>query len=205
MPQKSQIVLNVSDIHLSHVTGFQDTLITPLPFSAEADNLTMSLFAGFQPHLVLSAAANTNRLEAFEDEFVVSGGTGVFLDLPKLTAEVEMLYNVSSTCNGSAPDGETNTYVQVKPGAIFSFNGEWGLGIDLPFSFLDYNAGGAQNWYESTVLLADYDQCLLWNSESQSTTPQSDKANGSAKVLALSLNKSMVVLISLMALSMQWL
>ena len=64
VPQSSQIILNVSDLGLSHVTGLQDTVITPLPFSAEAENLNMTLFTGFQPRLVLTASANANRFES---------------------------------------------------------------------------------------------------------------------------------------------
>ncbi len=115
----------------------------------------MTLFAGFQPRLVLTASANTNRIESIglQDEVSVSVGVGIFLDLPHFSAEVEMLHNVSNTCNGTAPTGETNTYVQVKPAAAFSFNSEWDLGINLPSNILDYSAGNSQDLYSNTVSL----------------------------------------------------
>lgn len=155
-----QVILDINDPASSRATGF-NTSVTPLPFDADSPDLSFSVSASFRPMLSISAglfsgSSSSNRL---------SGGVGVYLDLPKFTAQVDEVHNVNDQCQ---PDSsKDNAYIHVIPsvtfdsGVVYSVAGSVS-GLDIPS-----NLQNSQRQLNSSTFDLQ-EECLRWNSNTNS-------------------------------------
>ncbi|KAL8949017.1 MAG: hypothetical protein Q9222_004840 [Ikaeria aurantiellina] len=88
VPDNSSIVLDLADTENSKITGFPDTQITALPFTAQIDNVALTVSASFRPTLLLGVKVLTGTL-----------GAGVFFNLPTISATVSQVAHVDSKCD----------------------------------------------------------------------------------------------------------
>ena len=124
VPDESQIFIDLTDPTNSSITGFGDSVISPLPFQSnvDADNVRLSV-------------ALRHRVQVgFDiDDFPVGANVGIYLDLPGLEANVTHLTNVDENCTSLASsqskDKDTAQAVltdvyEIAP-SVF-----WGVGLD---------------------------------------------------------------------------
>ncbi|KAL8715972.1 MAG: hypothetical protein Q9220_000639 [cf. Caloplaca sp. 1 TL-2023] len=88
VPDNSSIILDLGDTQNSKITGFPDTQITTLPFTAQVDNIALTVSASFRPTLLLGVEVLTGTL-----------GAGVFFNLPTISATVSQVAHVDSQCD----------------------------------------------------------------------------------------------------------
>jgi len=132
--------------------------ISMLPFNYSASNLSLSLTAGFNPALVLSASVSVADID-------VSGGIGAYLDLPVLSAQINTLTNMTADCTAPAPGSNAALYsslVNVLPSYDVGAGVLWELGVTLPGG-LDYSFGGQPELLNYTRVLPTV--CLAYDKQ----------------------------------------
>lgn len=136
VPADSQINIYFNDTQDS-TTGFQDTKFEMLPFDSDVDlditNFALHFSAGFRPQLNVGAGAGSSGAE-------VSGGVGVYLDLPQLSADVRVLENVSDTCEPLVTKSKADAkakYVHVNSSATFGGGVFANMGVSVEAMDLD--------------------------------------------------------------------
>ncbi|KAL8909501.1 MAG: hypothetical protein Q9207_000181 [Kuettlingeria erythrocarpa] len=104
IPDKSAIILDIGDPTNSSVSGFPDSEITPLPFTASVENIALTISASFRPELLLGVSV-------LGGEF----GAGVYLDLPTVSATVSQVAHVNDVCepipDTLTPDNATSATI----------------------------------------------------------------------------------------------
>ncbi|KAK0312156.1 hypothetical protein LTR01_003070 [Friedmanniomyces endolithicus] len=158
VPDNSSIIMNFTDISSSTSTGFDQASISMLPFNYSASKLSLSLTAGFNPALVLSASVKVADVD-------VSGGIGVYLDLPVLSAQIKTLTNMTADCTAPAPGSNAALYgslVNVLPSYDVGAGVLWELGVSLPGG-LDYSFGGQPELLNYTRVLPTV--CLAYDKQ----------------------------------------
>ncbi|KAK1008558.1 hypothetical protein LTR91_002478 [Friedmanniomyces endolithicus] len=158
VPDNSSIIMNFTDISSSTSTGFDQASISMLPFNYSASNLSLSLTAGVNPALVLSASVKVADVD-------VSGGIGVYLDLPVLSAQIKTLTNMTADCTAPAPGSNAALYgslVNVLPSYDVGAGVLWELGVSLPGG-LDYSFGGQPELLNYTRVLPTV--CLAYDKQ----------------------------------------
>lgn len=174
VPPDSSIVLNVSNITSSSSQGFQDTKLTPLPFNANADDLSLNFSVGFQPKIVLGAAlfedvssgnGGSNSSSGSDSVyFQANGGVGTYLDLPQLVTKVSQVSNTNDHCEASA--NNSDTYIHIEPVTSLVAGVEWNL--DVGAFGVHFERGGGVVMYETSLPLPT--QCLKWDSGAKTLT-----------------------------------
>ncbi|KAK0251600.1 hypothetical protein LTS09_013290 [Friedmanniomyces endolithicus] len=152
VPDNSSIIMNFTDISSSTSTGFDQASISMLPFNYSASNLSLSLTAGFNPALVLSASRRHRNI-------------GVYLDLPVLSAQIKTLTNMTADCTAPAPGSNAALYgslVNVLPSYDVGAGVLWELGVSLPGG-LDYSFGGQPELLNYTRVLPTV--CLAYDKQ----------------------------------------
>lgn len=157
-PPLAKIYLNMSHPDASYTEGFSDSKLQALPFTADAQNLSLNFSTGFKPQLVLGAGAGTKALDAS-----VNGGIGVYLDLPKLTTTLDVLDNVNEKCEATAKDAQSGL-IRVAPSVTYDGGSQWDL--DVSVLGIDYERGQAKDWLSNTTTLPT--QCLAWDAKASS-------------------------------------
>ena len=124
VPDESQITIDFSDPTNSSVTGFSESDISPLPFQSNVDADDFGLSVALRHRVQLG----------FDfDAFGVGANVGIFLDLPRLEANVTHLTNVDENCvslaNSQSKNKDTLQAVltdvyEIAP-TVF-----WGVGFD---------------------------------------------------------------------------
>ncbi|KAK1811108.1 hypothetical protein LTR12_014540 [Friedmanniomyces endolithicus] len=158
VPDNSSIIMNFTDISSSTSTGFDQASISMLPFNYSASNLSLSLTAGFNPALVLSASVSVADID-------VSGGIGAYLALPVLSAQINTLTNMTADCTAPAPGSNAALYgslVNVLPSYDVGAGVLWELGATLPGG-LDYSFGGQTELLNYTRVLPTV--CLAYDKQ----------------------------------------
>lgn len=176
-----KILLNVSHPLSSYATGF-DTKVKFLPFDVNAPNLSFNISVAYRPMLSINVGLVTgSSADALAS---ISGGVGVYVDLPKLTAEVTQVHNVNDKCQ---PDSskQNSEYIQVQPsinfdtGAFFSLSGHVGT-KNVP----SVPNGPKKQMNSTTHALGE--QCLRWDAGKSSLILVSDTTDSLSNVLTLS-------------------
>ncbi|KAL8688775.1 MAG: hypothetical protein Q9218_005399, partial [Villophora microphyllina] len=102
VPNNSSIYLDLTDPESSTITGFPNSTISPLPFTASINNLALTLSASFRPQLLLgiSLLASTALL-----------GAGVFFNLPTISTTISQVAHVDRKCETLpfSPSSPTNS------------------------------------------------------------------------------------------------
>ncbi|KAK0819435.1 hypothetical protein LTR75_002204 [Friedmanniomyces endolithicus] len=123
VPDNSSIIMNFTDISSSTSTGFDQASISMLPFNYSASNLSLSLTAGFNPALVLSASVSV--------------------------ADIDPTVPAPAPGSNAALYG---SLVNVLPSYDVGAGVLWELGVTLPGG-LDYSFGGQPELLNYTRLL----------------------------------------------------
>ena len=134
VPDNSTATLVIGNLTSSSVKGFNDTVVTPLPFNTNAIGLNLTIFAGFKPQLELGMTILDG---------IGAIGAGVFLDIPSLKTQVFDVDKVHTNCEGPTNSTRNNTisntignFTNVIPSANFDFGfqvegalqlGEWAV------------------------------------------------------------------------------
>ncbi|TKA67430.1 hypothetical protein B0A55_10021 [Friedmanniomyces simplex] len=158
VPDNSSVILNFSDITSSSSTGFDQASISMLPFNYSAQNLSLTLSAGFKPALVLSTGVDVADID-------VSGGVGVYLDLPMLSAQINHLANMTADCTAQAPGSEAPLYgslINIVPSYDLGGGVLWELDVELPGG-LKYGLGGQPELFNDTKVLPT--ACLAFDKQ----------------------------------------
>lgn len=157
-PPLAKIYLNMSEPDSSYTTGFSESKLEALPFTANAQNLSFNLSTGFKPLLLLGAGAGSNAFDAS-----VAGGIGVYLDLPKLSTTLDMLNNVNEKCESTTTNAQ-NGLIRVAPSVTYEGGAQWNFDADI-FG-LAYENGQAEDLLSNTTTLPT--QCLAWDTKASS-------------------------------------
>lgn len=152
-PPVTTIYLNMSDPEASYTTGFSDTTLDALPFTADAEGLSMNFTTGFKPQLVLGAGIGSSGYDAS-----ASGGIGVYLDLPQLAATLDIVDEVNENCEPATSDSQDGL-IRVSSSVTYAGGGQWSLSADV-FG-LAYEKGDEVPWLSNTTALPT--QCLAWD------------------------------------------
>lgn len=153
-PPVASIYLNMSHPNSSNTTGFSQTKLQALPFTADAKGLSMNLTTGFKPQLVLGAGTTEDALNVS-----ASGGIGVYLDLPQLTSTFDLVDGVDDKCEPTTSDAQ-NGLIRVSSSVTYDGGAQWDLGVEGPIG-AGYHYGGEVPWLSNTTALPR--QCLMWN------------------------------------------
>ncbi|KAL8708638.1 MAG: hypothetical protein Q9225_007570 [Loekoesia sp. 1 TL-2023] len=140
VPNNSSIVLDLSDPEDSSINGFPNSTITPLPFTAAVNSISLTVSAAFRPELLLGISLLRST----------TLGAGIFFNLPTVSATVSQVAHVNSKCEpvpssnnqSSTPDGLLdgvfNSLTHIEPNVEFDFGvlaqGEFGF-ADGVFEF----------------------------------------------------------------------
>lgn len=171
-PSDVRIYLNMSHPESSYTTGFSESQVMALPFTADAKGLSLNVTIGFKPQLVLSADLNTHIFNASAD-----GGIGVYLDLPQLGASVGIVNGVDDHCEPTTSDA-SNDLIRVDSSVTYAGGAEWDAAAHL--LGLDYKKGEDVPWLSNTTILPT--QCLMWDAEESElvkATPAATKTSSS--------------------------
>ncbi|KAF7506252.1 hypothetical protein GJ744_012060 [Endocarpon pusillum] len=160
IPNNSTITLNVAELPNSTETGFGEASLTPLPFQASIPSASLTLTAGFLPHLLLGISVGSG--------FIISGsaGVGAVFGLPKLIAQISQVMDVNERCeavNTTTTDDHHDafdSFTLIEPSLVldvalvsegdikvageqWAINGQWPLynkTFALPTACLSYDA-----------------------------------------------------------------
>ena len=102
IPNNSTILLNIKNATNSSITGFQNSVITALPFQSQIDSLNLTTSIAFNPQLLLTVSILDND---------GSISAGAFLDLPKISATVAQVDHVDAKCNPTNATDSSRNYI----------------------------------------------------------------------------------------------
>ena len=169
-PPSVKIYLNVSNPEASYTSGFSETELTALPFTADAENLSFTFTTGFQPQLVVGLGLGPEAYDLSAD-----GGMGVYLDLPALSATLESLTSVDENCNSSSNGQDAMLLSQ---SVTYGGGTQWDI---LVSAGIDFEKGNTTSLISNTTTLPF--QCLVWDAATSSlinaSAPKSDPDAGS--------------------------
>ncbi|KAL8809316.1 MAG: hypothetical protein Q9200_003514, partial [Gallowayella weberi] len=99
VPNNSSITLDLVDSEDSTITGFPNSKISALPFTASVDNVALTVSAAFRPELLLGVKVLTGII-----------GAGIFFNLPTVAATISQVAHVNSKCE-PVPKNSTSSTV----------------------------------------------------------------------------------------------
>ena len=80
VPNNSTATVNIGNVTQSSLSGFDKTKFTSLPFTSDVENIALNVSLGLHPELLLGISFFGGIGEA---------GAGIFLDMPKLSLQVQ--------------------------------------------------------------------------------------------------------------------
>lgn len=98
VPNNSTIRIDFANMNHSATTGFENALITPLPFQANLTAVELTARVALTPAVVVGFAFDKKALGQTLD---ATAKAGVFLDLPALEANFKTLAVVDEKCNAA--------------------------------------------------------------------------------------------------------
>ncbi|KAL2822179.1 hypothetical protein BDW59DRAFT_163938 [Aspergillus cavernicola] len=162
VPENSRILINMTSVEDSEMTGFQNTTFEAFPFEASTEVTSMALNVTFRPQVLLGISTGTDVLNTSID-----GGIGAFVGLPKLSLNVTQVSGVNENCESVA---ETNDVVGNATHLIPTVELNMGVRAGYDVQIMDYQPDTPE---VSTVWeLASWElptACVLFEPEIQAT------------------------------------
>lgn len=152
-PPSVAIHLDVGNMSNSNTSGFRETGLKALPFTADADGLALDFYIGFQPQLHLKAGVGAN------ETISASGDISLSLDLPMLNANLAPVVDSNPNCSTT----KNETLYLFSP--VVSYGGissTANIDIDLDIE--------TWNWADSVPIFNGWnvsleDQCLAYDAK----------------------------------------